>query len=158
MQLNECRAVVTGASGGIGRALVSVLAEGGARLLLVGRTAAALEQMAAAYPGQIEWVVADIRERVGREAVQSAARRFSGINALINAAGVNQFSLLDQQDEEAIARSLRQVLADEALRERLSRRARYRAVLYSAEAMGKDMMRLYALLLALHRPRRERAA
>lgn len=103
MQLNECRAVVTGASGGIGRALVPVLAAGGARLLLVGRTAAALEQMAAAYPGQIEWVVADIRERVGREAVQSAARRFSGINALINAAGVNQFSLLDQQDEEAIA-------------------------------------------------------
>jgi len=103
MQLNECRAVVTGASGGIGRALVPVLAAGGARLLLVGRTATALEQMAAAYPGQIEWVVADIRERVGREAVQSAARRFSGINALINAAGVNQFSLLDQQDEEAIA-------------------------------------------------------
>ncbi len=103
MQLNECRAVVTGASGGIGRALVPVLAAGGARLLLVGRTAASLEQMAAAYPGQIEWVVADIRERVGRETVQSAARRFSGINALINAAGVNQFSLLDQQDEEAIA-------------------------------------------------------
>ena len=50
MQLNECRAVVTGASGGIGRALVPVLAAGGARLLLVGRTAAALEQMAAAYP------------------------------------------------------------------------------------------------------------
>lgn len=103
MQLNECRAVVTGASGGIGRALVPVLAAGGARLLLVGRTAAGLEEMAAAYPGQIDWVVADIRERGGREAVQSAARRLSGINTLINAAGVNQFSLLDQQDEEAIA-------------------------------------------------------
>ena len=62
------------------------------------------------------------------------------------------------REEEAIASSLQQVMADEALRDRLSRRARYRAVLYSAEAMGKDMMRLYALRLALHRPGRERAA
>ena len=61
-------------------------------------------------------------------------------------------------EEDAIASSLQQVMADEALRDRLSRRARYRAVLYSAEAMGKDMMRLYALRLALHRPGRERAA
>ena len=61
-------------------------------------------------------------------------------------------------DDEAIARSLEQVMADEGLRDRLSRRARYRAVLYSAENMGKDMMRLYVLRLALHRPRRERAA
>lgn len=61
-------------------------------------------------------------------------------------------------EEEAIARTLSEVMRDEALRDRLSRRARYRAVLYSAEAMGRDMMRLYALRLALHRPRRERAA
>jgi len=61
-------------------------------------------------------------------------------------------------DEQEIARSLAMVMADEGLRDRLSRRARYRAVLYSAESMGKDMMRLYALRLALHRPRRERAA
>jgi glycosyltransferase involved in cell wall biosynthesis len=62
------------------------------------------------------------------------------------------------QDEQAIARSLSQIMADDGLRERLSRRARYRAVLYSSEAMGRDMMRLYALHLALHRPPRERAA
>ena len=61
-------------------------------------------------------------------------------------------------DEQEIARSLGMVMADAGLRDRLSRRARYRAVLYSAEIMGKDMMRLYALRLALHRPRRERAA
>ena len=61
-------------------------------------------------------------------------------------------------DEQAIARSLSQLMSDDGLRDRLSRRAHYRAVLYSAEAMGREMMRLYALMLALHRPRRERAA
>ena len=33
-----------------------------------------------------------------------AARRFGGLSGVINAAGVNQFSLLEQQDEDAIAR------------------------------------------------------
>jgi glycosyltransferase involved in cell wall biosynthesis len=61
-------------------------------------------------------------------------------------------------DEQAIARALTQVVSDEGLRSRLSRRAHYRAVLYSAEMMGREMMRLYALRLRLHRPPRERAA
>jgi glycosyltransferase involved in cell wall biosynthesis len=62
------------------------------------------------------------------------------------------------EDEQAIARTLAQVVSDEGLRSRLSRRAHYRAVLYSSEMMGREMMRLYALRLRLHRPRRERAA
>lgn len=103
MHLNECRAVITGASGGIGQALVEVLAEGGARMLLVGRRAASLQALASRYPGQVEWVEADIRQRSGRDAVQQAARQLAGVNTLINAAGVSQFSLLEQQDEESIA-------------------------------------------------------
>lgn len=103
MQLNQCRAVVTGASGGIGQALVEVLAQGGAKLLLVGRNGASLQALAQRYPGQVDWVEADIGQRAGREAVQQAARQMAGINTLINAAGINQFSLLEQQDEESIA-------------------------------------------------------
>ncbi len=33
----------------------------------------------------------------------AAARQFGGLNCLINAAGINQFSLLERQEEEAIA-------------------------------------------------------
>lgn len=61
-------------------------------------------------------------------------------------------------DDQAIAACLSKLMADPALRDRLSRRARYRAALYGTESMAKDMMRLHALHLALHRPRRERVA
>lgn len=65
---------------------------------------------------------------------------------------------VDPGDEQAIARTLAQVMSDDGLRSRLARRAHYRAVLYSSEMMGREMMRLYALRLRLHRPHRERAA
>lgn len=103
MQIADCRTLITGASGGIGQALVARLAQGGARLLLVGRQLAALEDLAQRFPDQIELVCADITEASGREAVLAAARRFGGLNSLINAAGVNRFSLLEAHDEADIA-------------------------------------------------------
>jgi len=103
MKLSECRAVITGASGGIGQALLKALLAEGAQLLLVGRQAETLQELAQAQAGKVEVVAADIRQRSGREAVLAAAQRFGGINALINAAGVNHFGLLEQHDESAIA-------------------------------------------------------
>lgn len=103
MKLNECRAVITGASGGIGQALVLALLAEGAQLLLVGRQTDALQILATAHAGKVQVVQADIHECSGREAVVAAAQRFGGINTLVNAAGVNHFGLLDQHDENAIA-------------------------------------------------------
>lgn len=103
MQLSDCRIVLTGASGGIGQALVETLCASGAQLLLVGRHADTLEKLASSYPGKVSVVVADIVERSGRDAVQAAARSFGGVNLLINAAGQNRFSLLEQHDEDAMA-------------------------------------------------------
>ncbi|MFP6850084.1 MAG: SDR family oxidoreductase [Pseudomonas sp.] len=103
MNISECRAVITGASGGIGQALVSALLNEGAQVLLVGRQTDVLQAMANAHKGKVQVVQADILERSGREAVVNAAQRFGGINTLINAAGVNHFSLLEQHDESAIA-------------------------------------------------------
>ena len=103
MQLSDCRALITGASGGIGQALVERLCQGGAKLLLAGRQLAPLEGLVQRFPGQVELVCADITEVSGREAVLAAARRFGGMNTLINAAGVNRFSLLEQHDEADIA-------------------------------------------------------
>jgi short-subunit dehydrogenase len=103
MKLNECRAVITGASGGIGQALVAALLAEGAQLLLIGRQTDALQALAIAHAGKVHVVQADICERSGREAVVAAAQCFGGINTLINAAGVNHFGLLEQHDESAIA-------------------------------------------------------
>ncbi|SEJ18029.1 Short-chain dehydrogenase [Azotobacter beijerinckii] len=103
MQLSDCRGLITGASGGIGQALVTRLCEGDARLLLVGRHAEPLQALLKRYPAQLEIVQADIAEAEGRQAVLAAARRFGGLNTLINAAGVNCFSLLEDQDEGSIA-------------------------------------------------------
>ncbi|MCK2087055.1 SDR family oxidoreductase [Thauera aromatica] len=103
MQLSECRALLTGASGGIGQALAERLCAGGARVLLVGRETEAFAALAQRYPGQVDCVRADLCERAGRDAVLAAARRGDGLNCLINAAGINRFGLLESQDEEAIA-------------------------------------------------------
>jgi short-subunit dehydrogenase len=103
MELTTCRFVMTGASGGIGQALVAQLCAGGASLLLVGRQSESLQALAEKYPGQVQLSLADLRERQGRDTVLAAARNFAGLNGLINLAGVNQFSLLEHQDDQAIA-------------------------------------------------------
>lgn len=104
MELNECRILLTGASGGIGQALVEYFCEGGARLLLVGRANASLESLKARYPEQISLVQADLALREGRDAVLAATRQLGDVNCLINAAGINEFGLLEHQDEDSIAR------------------------------------------------------
>ncbi|HSN80440.1 MAG TPA: SDR family NAD(P)-dependent oxidoreductase, partial [Rhodoferax sp.] len=89
MQLSTSRFLITGASGGIGQAMVAQLCSGGAHVLLVGRQSAALQALAKQFPGQVELIFADLRERPGRDAVLAAARNFAGLNGLINLAGVN---------------------------------------------------------------------
>ncbi|VXC74931.1 Short chain dehydrogenase [Pseudomonas sp. 8Z] len=103
MQPTDCRALLTGASGGIGQALVYALASEGAHLLLAGRHLDALQPLLKRFPQQIQLVQADIGTRAGRDALVAAAQNFGGLNCVINAAGVNRFGLLDQQDEQQIA-------------------------------------------------------
>lgn len=103
MNPSDCRALVTGASGGIGRAIADELCRQGARLVVVGRSHERLDPLAACFPEQVEVVAADIATNAGRDAVAAAAGRFGGVNCLINAAGVNRFGLLEQQDEAEIA-------------------------------------------------------
>lgn len=103
MQPTDCRALLTGASGGIGLALAQSLANAGAHLLLVGRRLEPLQPLLQRYPDQIQLVQADIASRTGRDTLVAAAQNFGGLNCLINAAGVNRFALLDQQDEQQLA-------------------------------------------------------
>lgn len=103
MNISECRALITGATGGIGQAVVEGLCRQDAHLLVAGRNVDSLQNLARRFPGQIEVVQADMGTAAGRDAVLGAAMRFGGLNCLINAAGVNRFGLLEQHDEGAIA-------------------------------------------------------
>lgn len=101
MKLDECRILLTGASGGIGQALVERLCAEGARMLLVARQDIPLDYLDAPKE-RITQVQADLSQQEGRDAVVAAAEQFGGIDCLINAAGVNRFGLFEEQDEQII--------------------------------------------------------
>ena len=105
MRLQGKRALVTGASGGIGRAIATVLARAGAELVLVGRNRERLESVAEALPGSGHVpVAADIAELPGRENILAACR--GRLDLLVNNAGINDFALFADQDPATIQRQL----------------------------------------------------
>ncbi|MCP8466988.1 SDR family oxidoreductase [Pseudomonas sp. ZM23] len=102
MRLSECRAVLTGASGGIGLQLAEQLCAAGAQVLAASRHAGALEAVMRRYPERLRWQAADLRSGDDRQALLDEVRRIGGVNLLINAAGINQFAMLDQLDESRL--------------------------------------------------------
>ena len=89
--LANCRALITGASGGIGRATASALAEKGARLALHGNSnRQKLDSLLAELPGSKHIALtADLTEPDEcRRLVSETAAGFGGIDLLINNAGV----------------------------------------------------------------------
>jgi short-subunit dehydrogenase len=113
--MKRYRAIVTGASGGIGRAIAAALAPHCDALLLVGRHAARLADAAAAAGPAAQVLVADLGTRRGRDAVV-----LPDANLLINNAGVNDFAWLAEQSEAALERIVEMnVLAPMQLTRRL---------------------------------------
>ena len=108
MTTRRYRAILTGAGGGIGSAIANAIAPQCDLLLLVGRDAArlaALEQKLTRPGLRCRVVLADLTTAAGRDAVaRAAAESPAGIDLLINAAGVSEFSWLADQSEEAVAR------------------------------------------------------
>jgi NAD(P)-dependent dehydrogenase (short-subunit alcohol dehydrogenase family) len=89
--LNGAHALVTGAGRGIGAAIVTSLAEAGARITLLGRDRAVLDAHAATLPpsAQAHVVVGDVTDAASVTAAFAAARAAHGdIAILINNAGV----------------------------------------------------------------------
>ncbi|MCE3026516.1 SDR family oxidoreductase [Salinicola sp. DM10] len=102
MRWSDRRILVTGASGGIGGALVAELAEAGATLLIVGRNQPSLDRLAALAPDRIHVLKADLAQTEERRRVVDAASE-ARIDMLINAAGSNQFGLFEEQAPAAIS-------------------------------------------------------
>jgi NAD(P)-dependent dehydrogenase (short-subunit alcohol dehydrogenase family) len=82
-------ALVTGASGDLGKAIARRLADAGARVCLVDPDAAALEAFAAELGGKAAVHAAEVRGQANcRAAVEAAVAAFGRLDALINVANV----------------------------------------------------------------------
>ncbi len=105
MNLSGRKALLTGATGGLGRAIATSLAEGGAQLVLSARSREALEAMAAELPGDGHSVLpADLAEPGAAERLASEA---AGTEILIANAGLPAAGRLDDFTPEQVKRALR---------------------------------------------------
>ncbi|MEK8174554.1 SDR family NAD(P)-dependent oxidoreductase [Streptomyces sp. M19] len=81
--------LITGASGGLGRALVSEVLSAGERAIATSRDAEPLRPLATAHPGLLLTVSADITDADAlRQALDGAIARFGGrLDVVVNNAG-----------------------------------------------------------------------
>lgn len=82
-------AVVTGASRGLGRAMVEALVAEGVQVVAAARSGGALDELAAAHPGSVLPVVADMADPLAVEGLALAAiEGFGRLDIVVNNAGV----------------------------------------------------------------------
>lgn len=112
MKAAQARVLLTGASGGIGRAVADTLLQAGASLLLVGRSPARLATQAHEL-GQrhgvdavrLRWVAADLAQTECLRPLAETAADW-GCNVLVHGAGAPSFGRLETLDSVAIRQLL----------------------------------------------------
>lgn len=112
MKANQARVLLTGANGGIGRAMADALVRSGASVMLVGRQAVSLRAQvddllggATRSPDRVTCQVADLCDPSALAALREAATGW-GANVLVHNAGVPSFGRL----ESISANDIQQVL------------------------------------------------
>jgi short-subunit dehydrogenase len=105
MNLSGRKALLTGATGGLGRAIALALAERGVQVALSARKPEALEKLAAELPGNGHTVLpADLAEP---DAAERLAAEATGTEILIANAGLPAAGKLDDFTPEQVKRALR---------------------------------------------------
>ncbi len=127
MSLSGQRVWLTGASSGIGEALIAPLVQGGARVAISARRGEVLSALAARYPaGQLLSVPVDVTDRAAvRAAVHRIEQTWGGIDLAILNAGTHipvNGAAIDADDFETLIR------------------ANYLSVIYGAEAVLPGML------------------
>ncbi len=97
--LDDKRALVTGASGGIGSAIARQLHQQGAHVILSGRRREALDALATELGDRCSVVVADLGAADGTAALLAAAEK-NGLDILINNAGLTRDNLAMRMKDE----------------------------------------------------------
>jgi short-subunit dehydrogenase len=104
MEASNTRVLLTGASGGIGKCIVSNLIESGASVLLHSRSLTQLEAYAeqASLPeSRFQLIEGELTDQADLARIASEAKDF-GINTLINNAGINAFEPFEASDIQSI--------------------------------------------------------
>jgi short-subunit dehydrogenase len=108
MKIEGTRMLITGAAGGIGSAVAAHFAKRGVHLILTDLREDALAALVERLPNRETdrlCVAADVTTEAGRAAIKQAATE-SGVDVLVNVAGVNPFGLFDEQSAADIERTL----------------------------------------------------
>jgi short-subunit dehydrogenase len=103
VRLEDSRVLLTGATGGIGRAIARALHDRGAQLVLTGRNSEALEELRGELSGRGEIVAADLSESGAPERL---AQEAGVIDVLVANAGLPAAGTLDSFTSEQIDRAL----------------------------------------------------
>lgn len=107
MKLRNKKVLLTGASGGIGKAVAASLVRQGASLVLVGRDVAALQTLKASLAESgvlIDVMSLDLGSDQVMEQTQAVLAQHPDIDVLINGAGVNQFSACDALSADQLSK------------------------------------------------------
>ena len=95
------KVLVTGASGGIGKAIAIELSSNGADLCLTGRNKSELESLQKLLGGNCEIIISDLSKSEGiDELANSAQEKMGQIDILINNAGITRDNLFMRMSDE----------------------------------------------------------
>ncbi len=95
------KVLVTGASGGIGKAIAIELSSNGADLCLTGRNKSELESLQKLIGGNCQIIISDLSKSEGiDELANSAQEKMGQIDILINNAGITRDNLFMRMSEE----------------------------------------------------------